>query len=143
MGTQAKITIVADTNVLISAFLWQGEIAKILDLAEDGKIRFVLSCNILDEFLRVLYYPHINRQVLKRQLIVNEIVSSLLEVAEVYPDLQRFNLITTDLSDNIILNCAFSSQADYIVSGDKHLLNLKEFYGIPILTPRQFLNLFK
>ncbi len=51
----------------------------------------------------------------------------------------KLDVIKADPKDNIILECAVAGNADYIVSGDKHLLDLKEFSGIKILKPAEFL----
>lgn len=142
MGSKPKIKIVADTNVLVSAFLWQGETAKIFDLVEEGRIVFHLNKRMLNEFKRVLKYPRISKQILKRELSPESIIKSLSKVGILIQDKNKVDAIKADPSDNMILSCALSAKVDFIVSGDKHLLDLKDFQGIPILSPRQFLNRF-
>jgi predicted nucleic acid-binding protein len=62
-----------------------------------------------------------------------------LEGAEVVSPQTRITRITEDPTDNRVLEAAVEGQADYIVSGDGHLLDLREHDGIPIVTPRDFL----
>lgn len=68
--------------------------------------------------------------------VLNDVLSLSLRVPE---PLNILNVVVQDPSDDIFLACALVASADYIVSGDKHLLDLKNFAGIPILTPRQCL----
>jgi putative PIN family toxin of toxin-antitoxin system len=50
------------------------------------------------------------------------------------------DVVSDDPDDNRVLECAVAGRADYIVSGDRHLLNLKQHAGIAILTAREFLD---
>ena len=53
-------------------------------------------------------------------------------------------IVRQDASDDKFLDCAVAGEVDYIVTGDNHLLNLEQYSGIPIITPKQFLtNLFE
>ena len=53
----------------------------------------------------------------------------------------KANVVPEDPKDNMIIECALNADADYIITGDKHLLKLKEYKGIKILTPKEFLEL--
>lgn len=136
--------VVLDTNVLISAFLWRGVPKEIFTLAEKGRVAICVNKEMVEEFERTLSYPKFTERLSRLNKTPAQIIDEFLEVVEHYPS--RYfpkPQIKDDPSDDMFLTCAISSNASCIVSGDKHLLALKEFQNIPILTPRQFLNRFK
>lgn len=128
------IKVCLDTNILISAFLFSGKPAQIFDLAIDGEITLVTSPSILVECGRVLRdkFKRDNSYI-KRELKI------ITDVAEVITPKQKISQLKYD-PDNRVLETAISGNADYIVTGDKkHLLPIREFKGIPIVTASQFL----
>lgn len=144
MGSQINMRVVLDTNVLISALFWKGKAEKILDLAEKGTITICLTKEILDEIIRVLNYPKINKHLCEAGLSIDDISRYVTNLAEFYRDeIQLKGMIKDDPSDDKFLSCALISQAKYIVSGDGHILKLKFFVGISIITPANFLLIFK
>jgi uncharacterized protein len=78
---------------------------------------------------------------MKKGLIMSEIVDRVIAESTIVEPTERFNIIEEDLDDNIIINCAVAGGVDYIISNDKHLLDLKEFRGIKIVTPAEFLEI--
>lgn len=144
-GLAAEIMrVVLDTNVLISGLFWKGKAAKILDLAEKGEITICFTEEILDEVTRVLSYPRIFKHLQKADLKIEDVLQCLTRQVEFYQDsIQLRNVIREDPADNKFLSCALVSQAKYIISGDHHLLKLKSFVDILIITPAQFLSIFK
>ena len=70
-----------------------------------------------------------------------EFITHLLKVCYLIDPKTKINVIQDDPDDNIVLECAFEGKADYIISGDPHLLKLKEFKGIKIVKPNEFLNI--
>lgn len=142
MGPSIKV--VLDTNVFISALLWYGRTAEILDLAHKGRITICVSGEIIQEFEKVLFYPKFAERFLLMNKTPTEIINELTEVVEYYPgDLFEISLIKEDPSDNKFLACALAANVAFIISGDQHLLRLKKFKNIPILTPNQFLEMVK
>lgn len=135
--------VVLDTNIFISAFLWQKQVFKVLQFIKRRGVKICVSSEILKEYKRVLSYSHIQKQLHKIDKTPSQIIFELLEISEYYPKTPKINIILDDPSDNIFLACALSAQADFIISGDKHLLKLKSFQEIPILSPSQFLRQFK
>ena len=135
--------VVLDTNVFISAILNpHGSPGAILDQVFDRKVFLCLSPPLIDEIQRVIRYKKMiallnrgGRNVEQAEEIVDKIVA----VAEVSPGLREVNLIAADPDDNMVLACALETEVDYIVSGDRHLTGLGDFQGIPILSPRDFL----
>jgi len=75
---------------------------------------------------------------------VDEFLSQLKSKSLVFPQPTKIpKIIKEDLADNHFLACALTSGADFIVTGDKHLLILKEFQGIPIVSPKEFFKRYK
>lgn len=132
--------VVLDMNVLISAFLWQGKTKEIFILGQAGKINFCANQEMIDEFYRVLQYPKFRRLLQSMQTTPESIIQEYLETVWMYP-VRKFAapFIIKDPSDDMFLECAIISHAEYIVSGDKHLLQLEKFRGIEIISPHAFL----
>ena len=135
--------VVLDTNILISAFLWKGKLAQIFNFINQREIILCFSKLTLDKLIRVSRYPHINKKIKEENLDFDKIVAELASASIIVNPKNIPDIIKDDPSDNIFLACALSAQASFIISGDKHLLNLKEFQDIPILTPHKFLNRFQ
>ncbi len=129
------LKVVVDTNVLVSATLFGGNPEKILDLVEEGKIKILISEKILEEFREVL------QEKFGFSLSMAELVASgIREISSLTAPTQRVNVIKEKEADNRVLECAIEGRTQYIVSGDtKHLQSLKEYRGIKILSPAEFL----
>lgn len=131
--------VVADTNIIISMLLWGKSLEQLLILVNTRQIRLCFSPQTIDELFRVIGYPHISKQAQKLRVPVETLLDKLLSACIiVYPAIRRTD-IKADESDNRILETALVAQAAFMVTGDKHLLKLKQAQNIPILTPREFL----
>jgi len=134
-----KPRIVLDTNILISATIVpHGAPARILAAAFDGKVIVIVSARLFDEYLRVLRRPHISE---KYQIIasrVQEIALFLRYDSALVLGEPRERVISADPKDDFIIASAVEGEADYIISGDEHLQQLKVHRGIRIMTPRDF-----
>ncbi|MBI3010976.1 MAG: putative toxin-antitoxin system toxin component, PIN family [Candidatus Omnitrophica bacterium] len=126
--------VVLDTSVVISGLLFGGPPGLLLDLGLEGAIEVATSSNLMNELERVLHekFPH-------AQQAIWDTVATLKEIAVSTIPQESVTAISVDPSDNRVLECALSAHADAIVSGDKHLLALKLFRGMPILAPQAFL----
>jgi len=129
--------IVFDTNVLISASLWDNSVAHklLIKLIKEDSELFT-SVEILKE-----YKEAIIRDFKYSKKEVEEILSKLLNVLKITKPEVKIEEIKEDPADNKILECAISSNAEFILTYDNHLLCLKEFKGIKILKPEDFLSL--
>ena len=127
--------VVLDTNIIISAFFWKGHSRIIYDLIRVNKIRLLLSTDIEKEFIRVLGYPKFGLSAKE----IFPIVLNLRACAEFVKTTSKISVITSDTTDNIFIECAVDGKADYIVSGDKHLLSLREYRNIHVVKARDFL----
>ena len=129
--------IVLDTNVLISALLFGGNPREILDRVIRGEIVLCLSESITSELAKVLQRSKFGFS----HTIVNQIVTELSAISELVLPTKMIQEIKADETDNRVLECASEARADYIVSGDVHLLELKKFGSIQIVNPQKFLEL--
>ena len=135
-----KITL--DTNVLVSAFISKkGNPAKILNLIADiDGIQLILSEEILDEFKDVLSRKKIKEVFGWKQKDIDDIVKTVRDAAVIVKVKSDFKTVNEDSNDDMVLNTAYDGKCDYIVSGDKHLKNLKIFKGIKILPPKNMID---
>ena len=135
--------IILDTNSLISATFWFWDSNKIIEKVENRELVLVLSLDIIKEFSRVLNYEEIQEKIKDKNLEMKYSVEKIISLSEMIEPKERLNIIQEDFSDNKILECAYEGKADYIITKDNHLLKLKEFKNIKIVTPEEFLKLFK
>jgi len=129
-----------DTNVLVSALIGKGKPTKFVRNVLQKRIELLTSKPILDEFVEVIARPKFLDYVDESE--VKDFLQLIVDVSTVVDVRSKFNVIA-DRSDNSILATAYDGKADYIVSGDKHLLNLREFRRIKIVTVDQMLKILK
>jgi len=127
--------IVADTNVYISALNFAGIADQVLALGRAGVIDVFISQPILEEIEAVLLRKF--RWTAPR---VREATRAIRNFAMLVTPGESVNAVHEDEPDNRILECALAAAADMIVTGDQHLLKLKRFQNIMIITPREFLD---
>jgi putative PIN family toxin of toxin-antitoxin system len=132
--------IVIDTNVFISAILFRGPTSRLVFLWQKYAVSVLMSSAVLKEYAKALAYPKFK---LKKSEIRGIIEQELLPYVFPVKVKRPLHIITEDPLDNKFLELAVEGKADYILSGDKHLLNLKKFHGIKIITPAEFFTLFK
>jgi putative PIN family toxin of toxin-antitoxin system len=129
------LKVVLDTNVLLSAILFGGKPRQILEAAFEGSIRTFVSQAMIDELQNVLDRPKFGFTSQISQSIVSEIAS----IAEWIKPTRHHAIVKEDPSDNDILDCAIEAKADYLVTGDNHLLRQVECSGVEIVNPDKFL----
>jgi putative PIN family toxin of toxin-antitoxin system len=130
---------VLDTNVVVSALISpRGAPAEIFRAWHVGRFAYITSPPLLDELARVLSYPRIRRRLGWTDQDRAELLEAVAYAAKlVVPDV-RLELIADDPDDNRVLEAALASEAAYIVSGDRHLLELVSYEGAEIVTPARF-----
>lgn len=133
-----KPILVIDTNILVSSIFWSGNPYLIIQKGINQSIIIFTSNKIIDELRIVL-----KREFHLAEQEIEDIVNALMLFLHLTKTSEKIDIIKEDETDNIVLECAVSCKADYIVSGDGHLLNLKEYNNIKILSARNFLDLFK
>jgi putative PIN family toxin of toxin-antitoxin system len=131
---------VLDTNTVISALLWDGPPNSVLNASRpSGLVRFYLSPFLRRELLDTLPRDRFDSAVLARGVSRRALAARYLRMVDaVTPDFLP-DVIPDDPSDNHVLACAVKAKAHAIVSGDGHLLDLKRYSGIPILSTVNFL----
>lgn len=138
------LRVVLDTNVIVSgAISSSGAPFEILKSWQNRKFVFVTSPPILREVERVLAYPKIKRSYSLDPGSTKAILMALRKYSMMTPGKLKVSEIKRDPSDNMFLACAKESKADVIVSGDAHLLDIKSFDGMPIMTAREFIETIK
>jgi len=130
------IRAVIDTNVLVSALISKGKPRKlILELLDRHTV--ILSRQILAELADVAArdkFPVTNIQV-------ERFLSVLVRIAKMVPDNALFKEVLEDPDDDVVLNAAHAGKADYIITGDKHLLTLNQFKKTKIMTVNQIMDI--
>ena len=127
------IRVVLDTNIIISSVFWKGNPHEVVRRGLLREYKLVTSAEILDEAVNKLRH-----KFRFPEEGIQELVDILLACCHVVEPTSKFDVVR-DKSDNKIIECAFDSKADYIVTGDPDLLDLKEFRGIRIVTAKEFL----
>lgn len=135
--------VVFDTNVLVSALLFKGELGVLSDLIENEICIPCFTPSTFEEFKEVIARERFKTRLSLIGLSADEIIEALQRKSLLYPEVEIEKIIHADPSDNKILACALVSRADFIVSGDKHLLELSAYRDIPIITPAEFLRKIK
>ncbi|MBC8389424.1 MAG: putative toxin-antitoxin system toxin component, PIN family [Actinobacteria bacterium] len=133
--------VVIDTNIFISSFFnKKGNPRKIINLWKEEKIQLCISSEILEEYLGVL-----SRFGLAGEPELKELLDLFKRQVNILykPITIKIALVKNDPDDNKFIECAVTNKADYIISGDNHLLSLREYENIKILSPKEFLNYYK
>jgi len=129
------VKIVCDTNVLVSGILFGGHARQILLLVSRGKLTNFISDEILLEAKDVLSRPKF--KLSPQQLIA--IIALFRDTFELVYPVQHHKVVQSDPDDDRILDAALEAQAEVIVSGDKHLLDIGLWRGIRVLSPAEFI----
>lgn len=130
--------VVLDTNIFVSMALG-GQVGIINDEWRAGKFTLVVTEDIVSEYLDVLQRPKLR---LKSRTIAT-IVNRVYRKAEFVAPEAEILVVLADTSDNKFIEAAITGKADYIVSGDKHLLELKEYESISIISARKFIGILE
>ena len=110
-------------------------------IVKDHQSTLILSEPIVDELKRVLFYPKVRHRINLQDDEINLWLTSLQLISHFV--ISRFSypiLIQEDPDDNRYLIAAMEGRADTLMSGDKHLLNLREYRSVRIITAADFLN---
>jgi putative PIN family toxin of toxin-antitoxin system len=134
------LKVVLDANIFVSAVLKpHSDLAKIFELVREDKIKLILSEDILSEIRAVLLYPKIKKRHMRTQKEIEEFLNKVSEASLLAQGRIKTDQIKEDPADNKYLSAALEAKADFILSGDHHLKDLKVFEGIRILDPSAFL----
>ena len=127
---KAPLKVVLDTNILISALLFRGDISCIVDLWKNGRILPVISKETFGELRTVLEYPKFGLTKDEIKTILEDEIIPFFEVTEIYCDV---NDVCQDPDDDKFISCAIAASAAYIISGDRHLCEVGKYKGVKII----------
>jgi len=126
--------VTADSNIWVSGLNWRGKPHEFLNLARRGQIQLAISDAILDEFSRIL------RDKLEwSDERLRDMRAQVATFTERISQTETLDVVKSDASDNRILECAVAAGAEFVVTGDDHLLRLGTFRGIVLVTVADFL----
>ncbi len=128
--------VILDTNIFVSGIHWAGSSEKILRSWVNGEFELVSSLPIIDELIRVL-------MSFKIPLTADDISlleSLILERSIIVVPSEKVSIII-DPDDNKFVEAALEGKAEYIISQDKHLLVLKQYRGVKVLHPNDFIQI--
>lgn len=129
------LRIVLDTNVIVSAIISDGKPRQLFLKGIEGQFSIVTSDLMLKELVRVLRRPKFKTS----QSEIRRISRALLSSAEVVDVKSKLEVVKEDLKDNMVIETAYDGNADLIVTGDRHLLELENCEGIKIMTVEEAL----
>lgn len=125
--------VVLDTNVIVSGFLWGGVPRQLLQAARENRLRLFTSTPLLLELTDILGRAKFARKLTAAQLSVDQLVERYALLATAVHPAAITPTILDDPDDDQVLACALAAKAMIIVSGDRHLLDLREHQGIRIV----------
>jgi uncharacterized protein len=131
--------VVVDTNVFISSF-FGGKPRKIIDLWKKGEIIICLSPNIIEEYVDVL-----RRLGLEEEPEIGELIDLFAKGIHLFftTKTPSIKVVHEDPGDDKFIECAVALKAEAIITGDKRLKAIKDYMGIKILGPGEFLSFFR
>ena len=133
--------LVLDTNVVLSAMLWNGTPYRLLQLAVEGEAQLFTSPVLAAELREILARPHLAAKLLEKGTTADAVTALYLEFARALSPLSVPRVVPDDADDDHVVACAVAAKADVIVSGVKHLLKLREYQGMRIVTAAQAVKL--
>lgn len=132
-------TVVFDTNVFVSGLVFDGKPERCIELALDDTVDLVISTDVLHELVVVLDYDHLPVTGTER----HEYTDIVVEASRfVEPTVER-SVVAADPDDDVFVECAVEADADFIVSGDDHLLDLDSYRGTRIVNADTFLSVIE
>ena len=131
--------LVLDTNIVVAGLLWQGPPNRLIEQAFDGQIELATTPALLIELEGVLQRAKFAHQVAKQSLSIAGLVLRYAELAQLVQPASIAPVVLADPDDDHVLAGALAAHADLIVSGDSHLLKLKAYQGIPIISAAEAL----
>lgn len=136
---KAPLKVVLDTNILVSALLFRGELSRLIDLWKKDRVIPFISKETFQELKAVLEYPKFHLTKDEIRTIIEEEILPFFEVVDVASEVSG---ICNDPDDDKFISCAISASADFIVSGDKHLCELHTYKSVKIIRAADLMKMF-
>ena len=131
--------VVIDTNVFVSGIFWKGISNRIIIAWRARKFDLVNSLMNVEELIKILKFFKIDMS----DEHIKEWVNLIVENSIIVDVAGKIKIVKDDPTDDKFIETALNGNADYIISQDRHLLDIKEFEGIKIVTPKEFLRILK
>lgn len=129
--------VILDTNVFVSAIFWSGTPRQILKAWLAKKIGLIVSIEIFEEYCRVFKilskkYPPVD---------ASPFIDLIMREAHFFEPIKLPSQVSCDPDDDKFIACGLAAEVDYIISGDKDLLDISGYRNLKIIKPRDFVNL--
>lgn len=134
-----RVRVVADTNVVVSAFLWGGTPRRLLDAADKRTIELYTSRALIAELEEVLLRTKFAERLRRTRFSPAFLLSRYTQLATLIAPAQTNTPDLRDRDDEAVLACALAARAELIVSGDDDLRTLGSYRGIAIVSPAECL----
>lgn len=132
------IKVVVDTNVFLSAIFWKGNPEKVVKKCVRKEVMGITSPAILEELETKL-----RRKFAYPEEQTERYIELVITDFEVVMPKQKLSVVKDDPTDNKVIEAAVAANADYIVSGDRHLLGIGDYKGVKIVSPKEFVGLVR
>ena len=126
--------VVLDTNIFISGIFWKGSSNRVISSWKEGKFTLVTSLEAFSEIIKVLK----DFKIKLSDDMIKEWIDLIIRNSIIVEPIEKITIVKDDPKDNIFIETAVAGNVNYIVSQDNHLLKLKEFRGIKMITPEEF-----
>jgi len=134
---EPPVRVVADTNTVVSGLLWHGPPRQVLDAARAGTLQLYTTAVLLAELDEVLQRPKFAQRLTLAGVTTHTLVLGYAALARLIEPAVIVPVVEEDPDDDAVLARAVAVQAEAIVSGDSHLLDLREYEKIPVVTAAQ------
>ena len=131
-----KTIVVFDTNIFISAVFWNGNSYALVKMSINQEIIVFISAHIIEEIRNVLI-----RDFNLQKQEIDDVINAVLYFTHLVEPKEIVEVIKDDSADDRILECALACNANFIITYDKKILNLKSFRNINIVTPEEFIKI--
>ncbi len=134
-----NVRAVLDTNIVVSGLLWRAAPRQVLDAARNKRLTLHTSSVLLDELAEVLSRPHLASVIAANRASPAFLMQRYAMLAQLVIPAHTARVVPKDIDDDAVIACALAARADWIVSGDHHLLDLKHYQGMRIITAAEAL----
>ncbi len=124
--------LVLDTNVVASGMLWGGTPMRLLQARRERRVALFTSVAMLAELTDILGRPKFGKKVAASRLTVDQIVDGYAELAQVVRPTPTPRIVA-DPDDDVVIGTALAAHADLLVTGDRLLLDVREYQGVRIV----------
>jgi len=131
--------VVLDTNIVVSGLLWSGTPGRVLQAAQNGLFQAVASEAMIDELREVLERPKFEHRLGRVGKTCQQLLDKYLSYVDVIHVEPLEKSVSVDVDDDMFIACALRGNAQYLVSGDPHLLDIGQYQDVSIITASKFL----